>query len=208
MDKNFISEKIIYYRKLKGLTQEELAEKTELSTRTIQRIESGEVDPRLYTLKSIADVLEVSMEIFNPPPSGDEKIQLALVHFSALSGLLFPLGNILVPLIYWLYKKNNINQLNQQGRALLNAQISYTSYAFLTAILFLVMVIEGGFSFTAHNKIEILDIFYMDNLLLALPLIFILTVLIFACLVPLINGIRIYNGRNMLKYPLTINFIR
>jgi len=38
-------EKIRDLRIKKGMTQEELAEKTELSVRTIQRIESGEVDP-------------------------------------------------------------------------------------------------------------------------------------------------------------------
>ncbi|WP_083464754.1 helix-turn-helix transcriptional regulator [Marinifilum fragile] len=35
----------------KGLTQEDLAERTELSARTIQRIENGEVDPRLIHFK-------------------------------------------------------------------------------------------------------------------------------------------------------------
>ncbi len=41
----------------KGMTQEELAEMTELSARTIQRIENGEVDPRSYTLQMIAKAL-------------------------------------------------------------------------------------------------------------------------------------------------------
>lgn len=35
----------------KGITQEELAGLTELSARTIQRIENGDVDPRAYTSK-------------------------------------------------------------------------------------------------------------------------------------------------------------
>ncbi|MFZ2340634.1 MAG: helix-turn-helix transcriptional regulator [Bacteroidales bacterium] len=43
----------------KGMTQEELADKTEVSARTIQRIENGEVDPRAYTLQMIAKALEV-----------------------------------------------------------------------------------------------------------------------------------------------------
>ncbi|MCF8229749.1 MAG: helix-turn-helix domain-containing protein [Bacteroidales bacterium] len=38
--------RITEIRKLKGFTQEEMAEKTVLSLRTIQRIEKGEVDPR------------------------------------------------------------------------------------------------------------------------------------------------------------------
>ncbi len=45
----------------KGLTKEELAEMTELTARTIQRIEKGEVDPRSYTLQMIAKALEVDL---------------------------------------------------------------------------------------------------------------------------------------------------
>jgi len=42
--------KVIELRQQKGLTQEQLAELCEVSARTIQRIESGEVDPRaLYS---------------------------------------------------------------------------------------------------------------------------------------------------------------
>lgn len=37
----------------KGMTQEELADKTEVSARTIQRIENGEVDPRAYHIHSV-----------------------------------------------------------------------------------------------------------------------------------------------------------
>ena len=48
----------------KGMTQEELADKTELSARTIQRIENGEVDPRAYTLQMIAQALEVDFSLF------------------------------------------------------------------------------------------------------------------------------------------------
>ena len=51
----------------KGLTQEELADKTELSVRTIQRIENGEVDPRSFTLQMIAKALDVDFSIFNGP---------------------------------------------------------------------------------------------------------------------------------------------
>jgi len=43
----------------KGMTQEELADKTEVSARTIQRIENGDVDPRAYTLQMIAKALDV-----------------------------------------------------------------------------------------------------------------------------------------------------
>ena len=53
-----LGEKITQLRKQKGLTQEELIEKCNVSIRTIQRIEAGEVMPRSYTLKAILSVLE------------------------------------------------------------------------------------------------------------------------------------------------------
>jgi transcriptional regulator with XRE-family HTH domain len=45
MNQPYLGQKVSELRQLKGLTQEQLAEKCEVSTRTIQRIESGEVDP-------------------------------------------------------------------------------------------------------------------------------------------------------------------
>jgi len=48
-------------RKQKGLTQLDLSEYANLSERTIQRIENNEVEPTLYSLKSIGDILEVNL---------------------------------------------------------------------------------------------------------------------------------------------------
>ena len=48
-------------RKQKGLTQLELSEETNISVRTIQRIENDEVEPSLYSLKRISEILEVDL---------------------------------------------------------------------------------------------------------------------------------------------------
>ena len=48
-------------RKQKGLTQLELSEHANLSERTVQRIENHEVEPSLYSLKNIGDILEVDL---------------------------------------------------------------------------------------------------------------------------------------------------
>jgi len=48
-------------RKQKGLTQRDLAEHTNLSERTIQRIENNGVEPTFYSLKSIGKVLEIDL---------------------------------------------------------------------------------------------------------------------------------------------------
>lgn len=47
------------YRKLRNLTQEELAELTNLDTRTIQRIENGERMPSLETLRKLIKSLNI-----------------------------------------------------------------------------------------------------------------------------------------------------
>lgn len=49
----------------KGMTQEELAAKTEVSSRTIQRIENGEVDPRAYTLAGSCRTYSMAIQELN-----------------------------------------------------------------------------------------------------------------------------------------------
>src|SRR5512145_510264 len=56
-----LGKKIIELRKSKGLTQEELVEKCNLNVRTLQRIESGEVTPRSYTIKIIFAALDYNV---------------------------------------------------------------------------------------------------------------------------------------------------
>ncbi|MDF1576108.1 MAG: helix-turn-helix transcriptional regulator [Bacteroidales bacterium] len=53
-----LGRKIADLRKAKGYTQEELVEKCNLSVRTLQRIESGEVEPRSHTIRVIFSALD------------------------------------------------------------------------------------------------------------------------------------------------------
>lgn len=69
MKQPLLGQKILEWRKAKGLTQEELVERCNINVRTIQRIEAGEVTPRSYTVKAILEVLEVKVDEI-------EKIQL------------------------------------------------------------------------------------------------------------------------------------
>ena len=62
----YIGHRIQKLRKIKGLTQEDLAERTKLSVRTIQRIEKGDVDPRNYTINVLAEALEVEISDLLP----------------------------------------------------------------------------------------------------------------------------------------------
>jgi transcriptional regulator with XRE-family HTH domain len=56
-----LGKRIAELRKAKGLTQDELVQKCNLSVRTLQRIESGEVIPRSYTVKIIFAALDCAV---------------------------------------------------------------------------------------------------------------------------------------------------
>lgn len=98
---------LIKYREQQNLTQEELAEKSGLSVRTIQRIEAGST-PKGYTLKALAKVLEISEEEFTKKV-GEQKypnIQLLkLINISSLPFTFLPPLNVIVPLLIVFYKK-------------------------------------------------------------------------------------------------------
>lgn len=57
MEKLDFGKKLIETRKAKGLTQAEVAEMCKIATRTIQRIETGIVKPRAFTIKLISETL-------------------------------------------------------------------------------------------------------------------------------------------------------
>jgi transcriptional regulator with XRE-family HTH domain len=58
MNQTEFGNKLAEIRKAKGLTQSELAEKCDVSYRTIQRIETGKVTPRGFTIKTLSVALD------------------------------------------------------------------------------------------------------------------------------------------------------
>jgi uncharacterized Tic20 family protein len=203
MDKTAIAKKIIHFRKLKGITQETLAEITGLNVRTVQRIEAGEVDPRLYTLKSIADALGVNLEELLPEPTQHELNQLAILHITPVGFFLFPvIGNVLLPFIFWMLKREEINGINKHGKDILNAQLTYSillSLLFLVQIgLVLMPVLLPGQHFP-FGVYQYFPIYAFGGMFLSMALFGIF---------PALNAMRVYHGKNPWKYPLKINFFK
>jgi transcriptional regulator with XRE-family HTH domain len=62
-------------RLAKGYTQKELSELSNISIRSIQRIENGEIIPRSYTIKTIAEIIGVPFEEFT---KATQKANIAL----------------------------------------------------------------------------------------------------------------------------------
>ena len=123
--------KILFYRQKQNFTQTELSEKSGLSLRTIQRIESGNI-PKNHTLKAIAKVFEIDVEklIEKQEVKEDENVKSDIVsikflNISALIFLIIPFGNLIFPIIIW-YKNRKHTKFNEIGLQIINIQIFWT----------------------------------------------------------------------------------
>jgi len=126
-----IGKKITELRKTKGLTQEELASRCGLNVRSIQRIENGEVNPRLSTLKILSEIFDYNFDINDYEKS---RFWLALLHFTNF----IPVA--IIPLLIILFKKDDVPELDTHGKDVLNFQISMMIYLFASSMLIFVLI--------------------------------------------------------------------
>lgn len=121
--------KVSELRQQKGLTQEQLAERCEVSARTIQRIENGEVDPRAYTIQCLSEALDF---YFGTKHTSNESLWLIALHLSSIFSI------VIIPLLLWSWKKNQSYKIDKQGRQVLNFQITMMLLLFTALLLMLV----------------------------------------------------------------------
>lgn len=153
----FSSHQIVALRKEKGFSQEVLAERAGLSLRTIQRVERGETVPRGHTLQALATALEVSLDALQMPPEppphpsptpaglrSDPQF-LQLLNLSALSFLLLPLLNIIVPVVLWRARKHRIQGVAELGRRVVGFQVLWQVGSFFLYLLAVAAHLVGGF---------------------------------------------------------------
>ena len=165
---NKIGKKIREIRKKKGLSQEELAEYAKVNIRTIQRIENNESEPRGKTLNLVCEVLNINAEDILDYGKQIDKNYLTIFHLSVIVFLAIPVGNIIIPLILWMSKKDKIIGLKEIGTNLLNYQILWSIITFITII---------GFAFSKimhYNYYPVLLYFFIGlyTLNIVLPIAF------------------------------------
>jgi transcriptional regulator with XRE-family HTH domain len=134
-----IGEKIQDIRKRKGLTQEQLSSSAKINLRTLQRIEKNETEPLGNTLNSICNILDINLEDILDYNKTEDKRYLIFFHLSVLSFIIIPIGNIIIPLILWITKRDKIINLNEQGADLLNFQILWSFLFYASVIAFPVL---------------------------------------------------------------------
>ena len=188
--------KVADLRQQKGLTQERLAELCEVSPRTIQRIESGEVDPRAFTLHCLGEALEFD---FGEENTGNENLWLTILHLSSVFCIL------IVPLLLWSWKKNQSYKIDQHGRHVLNFQITMTLALFAAA--FLLMAFPAGLVVAGEQTVSVMEstpVFILATICLPLPLILIG---IFCAYQGVVNAMRALSDKPI-RYALSIPFVK
>lgn len=136
------------------LSQEELADSSGISIKTIQRLENGHSKGSAYTLKEIAKALDVDPIELSPADGREEVPAIAeedgrsivrVMNLSALLVLLVPLSNVIVPLIIFL-KFRHHSLVDKVGRRILTVQILCTlfSVGVMVVLPLLVLLILNG----------------------------------------------------------------
>jgi len=126
MNQREIGNKIAELREKKGLSQEDLALKCGTKLRIIQKIETGDLSPRLLILKKIGAELDYDIPFIE---DDDTKFWLLTLHLSNF--LVIPI----FPQILRLLKKDEIPEMNTHGKDVINFQISMLIYFVISIIL-------------------------------------------------------------------------
>lgn len=116
--------KLLKHREELNLTQEQLSSLSNISVRTIQRIEAGK-EVRGHTLKALSKALEISEEELITDDLKQIKSNyflIKLINLSSLLLLILPLGSIILPLMI-MYWKREVNPITKQ---IVSIQILWT----------------------------------------------------------------------------------
>lgn len=110
----------------------------------------------------------------------EDKQLIVITHLSQLLSFLTGFGGLIVPLVIWMSKKDEIYEMDEQGKAIVNFQISIMIYAFAC----IPMIFLCGFGILGLIVVGIISFIF-----------------------PIVNAIKANNGERI-NYPLSIQFIK
>jgi transcriptional regulator with XRE-family HTH domain len=170
-------------RKERNLTQEELVEKSRVSVRTIQRIEAGEVLPRMSTVKILLEALGESYESFSARPPQVMETQKSIlpnanrntVLVAALAGVVYLVSQIMLGAldIAWITKDHDwgvtMNAVYTGFTVVM--VVSYTLFArgfivlstifentLLKAVVYMLIIATGGMGILDVTSLSVEDV--------------------------------------------------
>ncbi len=110
----------------------------------------------------------------------EDKQTLMLTHLSQLLNYITGFGGLIVPLVIWTTNRDKIHQMDEQGKSIINFQLSMMIYAFICIPLIF---------------------------LLGLGILGLIVVGIVSLIFPIINAVKVNNGETP-NYPMSIRFIK
>ncbi|MDX1963493.1 MAG: DUF4870 domain-containing protein [Pirellulales bacterium] len=124
-------------------------------------------------------VPEAPLPVAQPVITDAETRQWGMfIHFSLLAGFLVPFAGLILPILIWQVKKNELPGVDIHGKIAVNAIITFLIYGIFSILLCFVLI--------------------------GIPLLFALGLA--GIIFPIIGGIKANNGEAW-KYPLLIEFI-
>ena len=151
------------HREVKQLTQHELSDKSNVSVRTIQRIEKNLSVGSPFVIKSLCKALEIDIESLEINKQESSKIptedinddqihntrRLKHINFSSLLVLIFPLFNLVFPsLLYWIYRKTLLDK--QIALQIINFQMIWT-FGTLIIIIVTPAIVQGFYGLREYS---------------------------------------------------------
>lgn len=188
-----VGKKIKELRAQKGFSQEQLAENSGVSIRTVQRVETGETVPNGDTLIKLSHALNVSLDDILEFAPHEDVGYLALLNLSALTFIFHPMLGIVCPLIMWILKRDRIKFVDHAGKQLMLFQTGWTLLLYVS-----IFIMSGG-------QYILFDVKFLDHALFGMltnpgftsAFIFGLFLLNFIFIA--FNTVRIYKGKKV-KY--------
>ena len=199
-----LASKIKDLRNRKGFSQEQLAEESKLSLRTVQRIEKGDSIPRGDTLIRLASALNVTPDDLLEREITEDNTYVQLLIWSSAGFLIHPLLGIIIPFVLWITKREKIKFVDNTGKKIINFQITWTLTLYLLLITGTVIFGDGkSFLF----NINVTDLILYLTLDPKLPALIFLLLYLFNLLTIFKNIRKYQKGLNNSYFP-AIQFLK
>lgn len=147
----------------------------------------------------------------------NEKNIATFLHLSALTQYIIPFGNYIFPIVIWSSKKNESEFVDQNGKQVLNFQLSIFLYMVVLSLIAIPIFIYSIFKNVPMNDIDFDRHYVIENLsagnitgitilgIIAVLLFFFLKVIEFILII--YAAVKASNGEAY-KYPLSIPFFK
>lgn len=141
----------------------------------------------------------------------NQKNIATFIHLSSFTRFVFPFGNFLGPVILWLTNRDKSEFIDQNGKQIINFQISILLYVIIIACIaipFFLLNIFSSIAFSNFENIE-LSIHQPSTIIISALGLGIIAVVGFVLelVLIIIASLKARDGE-VYKYPLTIQFLK